>query len=156
MKFVSTQDLSEFENFFKEVSALEKKKVSYGYFDERHYSGLNMATLAAIHEQGWNGLPQRDFIYSTQIAFRNDLNNLTRQLMHDIINKKGYQRGLERIGQGGVKKMKYVIDTGAFSNNKVSESWAEVKGFDQALIHYGDLREATTFKITAYNKKGRE
>lgn len=152
MKFVSTQDLSEFENFFKEVSVLAKKKVSYGYFDDQHYSGLNMATLAAIHEQGWNNLPERNFIYSTQIQFRNDLNNLTRQLVHDIINKKGHTNGLERIGKAGVKKMKTVIDDGLFTNNKVSGSWAAVKGFNEALIHFGDLRQATTFKISAYKK----
>ncbi|AXN57738.1 hypothetical protein [Acinetobacter phage ABPH49] len=156
MKYVSTQDLSAFDNFFNELKVLENKKVSYGYFDERHYSGLNMATLAAIHEQGWNGLPQRDFIYSTQIAFKADLNKMTRQLMYDIINRKGHEEGLRRIGNAGVKKMKYVIDTGAFSNNTVSDNWAAVKGFNEALIHYGDLREATSFKVTPYNPKERD
>lgn len=156
MRFVSTQDLSAFEGFFNEVKVLEKKKVSYGYFDEQHYSGLNMATLAAIHEQGWNDLPERNFIYSTQIQYRNELNNLTLKLMHDIINKKGHMTGLKRIGLRGVKEMKDVIDTGKFSNNKVSKNWAAAKGFSEALVHYGDLRAATTYKVTAHKKGSTE
>ena len=146
--FKSEQDLSALENFYKQVKQLEKQEVNYGYFDERHYSGLNMATLAAIHEQGWNGLPARDFIYSTQINFTKDLQRLTKRLFRDIVNGIGPQNGLEAIGKAGAKKIKYTIDTGTFSNNKVSAKWAETKGFADALIHYGDLRNAATFKVS--------
>lgn len=151
-KFTSEQDLSQLDNFFKQVTALSKKEVDYGYFDERHYSGLNMATLAAIHEQGWNGLPSRDFIYSTQIAFKKELNTYVKGIFRDIISGIGFQNGLDKIGKAGAKKIQYVIDAGLFTNNKVSEKWAMRKGFSEALIHYGDLRNAATYKIS--NSKG--
>lgn len=151
MKFKSTQDLSALTSFHNGVKELCKFQVEYGYFDEAHYSGLNMATLAAIHEQGWNGLPQRDFIYSTQMVFRNDLPKLNKSLYGDIAAGKGHKAGLDRIGKAGAKKIRYVIDGGHFSNNRVSDSWAAIKGFSDALIHYGDLRAASTFKVSKAN-----
>lgn len=147
-KFKSEQDLSALGNFHKQVKQLESREVNYGYFDERHYSGLNMATLAAIHEQGWNGLPARDFIYSTQINFTKDLQRLIKRLFSNIANGISSESGLSSIGKAGAEKIKYTIDTGTFSNNKVSEQWAETKGFSDALIHYGDLRNAATFKVS--------
>ena len=155
MKFKSTQDLSALESFFNQVKELAGFEVQYGYFDEVHYSGLNMATLAAIHEQGWNGLPQRDFIYSTQQAFKDNLKKQLTKMYANMISGKGYRSGLEAIGKAGVRGIKQTIDTGHFSNNKVSASWAAVKGFSDALVHYGDLRAATTFKISTVKKKNK-
>lgn len=148
MAFKSTQDLSALTSFFSQVKELAKFTVKYGYFDDHHYSGLNTATLAAIHEQGWSGLPERNFIYSTQASFRKDLNKHFKMIFRDIINKKDFSRPLQKLGEGGVRAIKVTIDSGHFSNNKVSESWSEVKGFSEALVHYGDLRDATTYKVT--------
>lgn len=134
--------------FHKQVNELAKYKVRYGYFDEPHYSNLNMATLAAIHEQGWGNLPERNFIYSTQLAFRDDLTKHYRMVFNSIIAKKGFTAPLQKLGKAGVRAIKMTIDTGHFSNNKVSQSWAEVKGFEEAMVHYGDLRAATTFKVS--------
>lgn len=147
MKRTSKQDLSAFENFFNDLNELSTKEVEYGFYDDKHYSGLNMATLAAIHEQGWHNLPERNFIYTTSIEFKADLSKLTKRLMNDIINGKGYTKGLERIGRAGAEKIKFTIDAGTFSNPKVSKPWAEVKGFDDAMKHYGDLKNAATFKV---------
>lgn len=147
MKNSTTQDLSELERFFNTVSELATKEVEYGFYDDAHYSGLNMATLAAIHEQGWNNLPERNFIYSTSVQFRADLNRLTKQMMNEIIQRQGYQKGLQRIGNAGSKKIAFTIDAGLFTNSKVSQEWAKVKGFDDAMKHYGDLKNAATFKV---------
>lgn len=155
MKFKSTQDLSALESFYNQVKELAGFEVQYGYFDEVHYSGLNMATLAATHEQGWNGLPQRDFIYSTQLAFKGDLQKHLTKMYRNMIAGKGYRADLNAIGKAGVKGIKQTIDSGHFSNNRVSESWASVKGFSEALIHYGDLRAATTFKVATVKKKNK-
>jgi hypothetical protein len=132
---------------------MSKNEVEYGYFDTPHYSGLNMATLASIHEEGWNKLPARNFIYSTSINFKGDLNKLTKTLMADIASGVGWRKGLERIGKAGVRKIAYTIDTGTFSNPKVSKDWAAVKGFDDALKHYGDLKSGATFKISKGQKE---
>lgn len=153
MAFKSKQDLSALIAFHREVNELAKYKVRYGYFDEHHYSGLNMATLAAIHEQGWGNLPERNFIYSTQLAFRGDLNKHYRMIFNSIIGKKGFMSPLQKLGKAGERAIKMTIDTGHFSNNKVSQMWAGVKGFDAAMVHYGDLRAATTFKVSKLKNK---
>lgn len=147
MKRTSTQDLSELERFYNTLNELSHLEAEYGFYDEAHYSGLNMATLAAIHEQGWNDLPERNFIYSTSVQFRADLNRLTKQMMEEIIRGEGYQKGLQRIGNAGAKKIAFTIDAGLFTNNKVSDKWAAVKGFSEAMKHYGDLKAAATFKV---------
>lgn len=152
MKYTSKQDLSAFTEFYNEVKELTKFQVRYGYFDDVHYSGLNMATLAAIHEQGWGNNPERNFIYSTQIAFKGDLTKQLKRMYRGIIAKKGFRSYLDELGKKGVKAIKLTIDTGDFTNNKVSQEWANVKGFSEALIHYGDLRAATTYKVSQNNR----
>lgn len=148
MRFKSKQDLSALTKFHNQLKQLSGLEVTYGYYDdETHYSGLTMAHLAAIHEFGWNNLPERNFIYSTQLSFRNDLNKHIKSLMNDIIAGKGSTSGLNRIGKSGVEAIKFTIDAGTFSNNKVSDNWAKVKGFSDAMIHYGDLQDATKFKV---------
>lgn len=153
MKFKSEQDLSALTRFNKEINELSHNELEYGYYDTPHYSGLNMATLASIHEEGWNKLPARNFMYSTSIHFKGDLNKLTKTLMADIAAGRGWRKGLERIGRAGSRKITFTIDSGMFSNPKVSKDWAAVKGFDDALKHYGDLKSAATFKISKATKE---
>lgn len=148
-KFTSKQDLSRMENFFKAVKVLDYRQVSYGYYDDIHYSGLNTATLAAIHEQGWNGLPARSFMTSSAIAFNKELKRLQKDLF--VYLAAGGQDPtpiLNMIGKAGVRKIKFVIDTGLFPNNTVSQAWAEVKGFNEAMKHYGDLKQSTSFRVS--------
>ena len=148
-KFTSKQDLSRLENFFKAVQQLESKKVTYGYYDDPHYCGLNTATLAAIHQNGWNGLPARNFMTSASVMFRKDLAKLQKELFgHLAAGGTNIDAQLRSIGQAGANKIKYVIETGSFNINKVSDAWADVKGFSDAMYHYSDLKEATTFKVT--------
>ena len=52
------------------------------------------------------------------------------------------------IGKAGAKKIQFVIDAGKFPHPTVSDSWADVKGFKEALIHYGDLKSAASFKVS--------
>lgn len=148
MKYTSKQDLSAFNEFYSEVKELSKYQVRYGYFDDVHYSELTMATLAAMHEQGWGNLPERNFIYSTQMAFKGDLNKQLKRMYRGIIAKKGFRSYLDELGKKGVKAIKQTIDTGKFSNPKVTQEWANVKGFSEALVHYGDLRAATTYRVS--------
>lgn len=62
-------------NFFNAVKKLDYRQVSYGFFDDPHYSGLNTATLAAIHQEGWNNLPARTFMTSAGVFSRKNLKN---------------------------------------------------------------------------------
>ena len=148
-KFTSKQDLRQFENFFKAVKVLDYRQVTYGFYDEPHYSGLNMATLAAIHEEGWNGLPARSFMTSTAILFAKELKRFQKELFTYLaVGGKDPTPILNMIGKAGAKKIKFVIDSGKFPHPTVSDSWADVKGFNQALIHYGDLKSAASFKVS--------
>lgn len=147
--FKSKQDLSQLENFFKGVMSLEKKTVSYGFYDDPHYSGLNTATLAAIHQEGWNGLPARNFMTSTSVNFRKDLNKLQQELFgHLAAGGTSPDPILRKIGKDGADKIRFIIDAGMFNNNRVSDAWADVKGFSEAGYHYGDLKESATFRIS--------
>ncbi len=154
-KFTSKQDLSQFEEFFKATKVLDYRQVSYGYYDDPHYSGLNTATLAAIHQEGWNGLPARTFMTSAAVAFNKELNTLQKDLFAYLaMGGKNLTPILNRIGKQGARKIQFVIDTGLFPHNTVSDAWADVKGFNKALFHYGDLKESTTFKISKGKDSG--
>lgn len=145
----SYTDTSELENYFKQLKALEKKEVEYGFFDDAHYSGLNMATLAAIHEQGWNNLTERSFIYSTAMHYRGGLANNIKLMHYSIIQGKGFDNHLNKIGKDGADSIRMTIEQGSFPNPKVSRDWASVKGFDDAMVHYGDLGAAATFRVVS-------
>ena len=148
-KFTSKQDLRQFENFFKAVKVLDYRQVTYGFYDEPHYSGLNMATLAAIHEEGWNGLPARSFMTSTSILFAKDLKRFQKDLFaYFAAGGQDATPIFNMIGKAGAKKIQFVIDSGKFPHPTVSDSWADVKGFKEALIHYGDLKSAASFKVS--------
>ena len=138
--FKSQQDTSELDRIFKETMGLEKNTIEYGFFDDPHYSGLNTATLAAIHQEGWNNLPVRNFMTSADILFREeDLPKYTVHVMKAIIDGRGVNAAANRI--------QWVINYGQFSNNQVSAEWAARKGFSEAMYHYNDLVNSVRFKI---------
>lgn len=149
MARTSKTDIRDLERYFKQLSHLSKKEVQYGFYDQKHYSGLNMATLAAIHEQGWNNLPERNFMYSTAILFKTGLAKHIKRMHNAIIQKKPFGPSLEKIGRDGAESLRFTIDQGTFTNPRVSKEWAGVKGFDAAMVHYGDLSSAATFKVTS-------
>ena len=147
--FKSTQDLRQLENFFKAVKTLDFRQVTYGFYDDPHYSGLNTATLAAIHQEGWNGLPARTFMTSAAIAFQKDLKKFQIELFsHLAAGGNDGEPILKRIGKAGAEKIKFVIDAGMFPHNTVSDAWADVKGFSDAMYHYSDLKDSATFKVS--------
>lgn len=152
MKFKSEQNLSQLENFYKAVRQLDYRQLSYGFYDEPHYSGLNVATLAAIHQQGWGGLPERPFMTSAAIAFNKDMQRFQKQLFGQLVSGADPDSVLRKMGQAGANKIKFIIDSGSFPNNTVSDSWAGVKGFSEAMYHYGDLKNSATFKLSKGKK----
>ena len=128
MAFKSKQDLSELGKYFDRVNDLAEQEVEYGFFDEAHYSGLNMATLAAIHEEGWNNLPERNFIYSTSIHYKGGLHKHLQNMHRAIVAGRPATTYLKKIGKDGADSIRMTIAQGSFSNPKVSTDWAKVKG----------------------------
>lgn len=149
----SYTDISELERYFSQLTELAEKEVEYGFYDEKHYSGLTMAYLAAIHEQGWNNLPERNFMYSTSLHFRENLTKHIKRMHNGIIQGRGFNSYLQKIGKDAADSIRFTIDQGSFSNPKVSKDWASFKGFDDAMIHYGDLSSAATFQVVKYQGK---
>ena len=149
MKFTSKQDLSKLENFYKAVKTLDYRQVSYGFYGTPHYSGLNDATIAAIHQEGWNGLPARNFMTTSHIAFQKELKRYQKDLFTYLaLGGRDPTPILRMIGKAGAKKIKFIIDSGSFTNNRVSAAWAAEKGFSEAMFHYGDLKNSATFRIS--------
>lgn len=152
MKKVSTIDFSVMDHYYDQITELEGKEIEVGFFDEPHYSGLNMATLAAIHENGWHNLPERNFMLSTAVHYRGGLYKNLAKLHSDILKRKPYTAALNKIGKDYADSIRFTIDQGTFTNNRVSSEWASVKGFSDAMIHYGDLYSSAKFKIVALTK----
>lgn len=153
-KFTSEQDLSAFMRLGDNVKKLDNKTLEYGYFEKRHSSGLNYATLAAIHEYGWNKLPMRNFMTSTAILFRPELEKAITKLFSDIASGTSAEIALARIAVKATKKIEFVIDQGLFSNPKVktkTQKWRQSVGTNNpsnsALFHYGDLKKGAEWRI---------
>lgn len=149
----SFTDISELKQYFSQLTELSRKEVESGFYDDKHYSGLNTATLAAIHEEGWNNLPERNFMYSTAIHFQEGLAKHIKRMHNGIIQGRGFNSYLDKIGKDAANSIRFTIDQGSFSNPKVSRDWASVKGFDDAMIHYGDLASAATYRVVKYQGK---
>lgn len=152
MRKTSVVDFTVMDHFFEQMTELEGKEIEVGFFDEPHYSGLNMATLAAIHENGWNKLPERNFMLSTAVHYRGALYQNLKKLNNDLLKGKSYNTALKKIGKDYADSIRFTIDQGTFTNNRVSTAWASVKGFSDAMIHYGDLSDAAKFKIVPLTK----
>ncbi len=153
-KFSCQQDLSAFLDLGNKIDQLDKKVVEYGYYDKPHYSGLNYATLAAVHEYGWNNLPMRNFITSSAILFLPELEKLNKKLFKSILSGVSVDTALSEIGIKGAKKIEFVIDRALFSNPIVSSQTTKYRArvgsnnpSNTALFHYGDLKKGTEWKV---------
>ena len=144
MRIKCDVDISKFVAMQKEIEDLDD--VSVGWNNEKHYSGLNMATLAAIHSEGWHDLPRRSFMESAHVRIQAKMQYLNKMLMQ-YIYKGQTAKGLDFIGREYGKLLQDVLYAGDFSNNTVSKQWAGVKGFSDAMRHYGDLIDAVKYFI---------
>jgi uncharacterized protein YaaN involved in tellurite resistance len=58
-----------------------------------------------------------------------------------VVAGKMPETALKIVGQKYVDAITFTIDAGTFSNPKVSPTWAAVKGFDDAMYHFSELRD---------------
>lgn len=143
-------DLSGLKRFERRLKTLCESQVEMGFYDTPHYSGLTDAQLMAIHEFGYNGLPQRNAMLSSALSFKYDLPKYTKQVYNAVVARgQSPEVAMKIVGEKYKQTLVFVIDAGLFSNPKVSKEWSNIKGFSEALYHYNDLKDSAQYKITA-------
>lgn len=132
--------------------AIDGLTVSYGFYSDRHYSGLSVADLARILASGVSfadGQP-RDFMACA--ANNRDLQNYTmkilRQITKEALNgRTQFTSKLNALGQFAQATLYQVIHCGTFNYPHNSPTWAAVKGFDKAMVHTGDLIKSISYRV---------
>lgn len=161
MKATTKMDMSGLRRFEKRLQQLVKTQVEAGFYDDPHYSGMTTAQLMNIHEFGYGNNPQRNVMLTSSLSFKYELPRLIKNVYRSIVVAgKMPETALKVVGQKYVETIQFTIDAGTFSNPKVSPAWAAVKGFDEAMIHFSDLRDSCKYKVTQnaeynFNKGGR-
>lgn|SRR5574343_79557 len=136
-------DLTGLRKFEKKLQALCSKQVESGFFDDPHYSGMTTAQLMTIHEFGYGKLPQRNAMLTSYLSFKYDYTKYIKNVYRSVMfSNASIDAKLNYLGNKYTETIKFTIDAGTFSNPVVSKSWADVKGFSEALIHYGELRDS--------------
>lgn len=111
--------------------------------------GINMATLAAVHEFGSpsRGIPERSFLRSAIIEGRQDISNLVAQGVQVYI-RQGKEIDLmfyDRIGLFASNLVKDKIVKGPFK--PLSDETVKRKGSSKPLIDTGALRQSITWEV---------
>ncbi|HDW9027141.1 TPA: hypothetical protein RNA82_004460 [Escherichia coli] len=132
--------------------AIDGLTVSYGFYSDQHYSGMTVADLARILASGVSfadGQP-RDFM---QVAASNkDLQNYTmkilRQITKEALNGRTQFTGkLNALGKFAETILYQTIHLGTFNYPRNAAAWANVKGFNKAMVHTGDLIKSISYRI---------
>ena len=133
--------------------AIDGLTVSYGFYSDRHYSGLSVADLARILASGVSfadGQP-RDFM---QVAANNrDLQAYTMKILKQITKealsgRTQFTNKLSALGLYAQTILYQTIHLGTFNYPRNSPTWAAVKGFNKAMIHTGDLIKSISYRVT--------
>ena len=149
MKATTKMDMSGLRRLEKRLQQLVKTQVEAGFYDDPHYSGMTTAQLMNIHEFGYGNNPQRNVMLSSSLSFKYELPRLIKNVYRSIVVAgKMPETALKVVGQKYVDAITFTIDAGTFSNPKVSPAWAAVKGFDDAMYHFSDLRDSCKYKVT--------
>lgn len=136
----------------KAKRAIDGLTVSYGFYSDKHYSGMTVADLARILASGVSfadGQP-RDFMECA--ANNSDLRSYTmrilKQITKEALNGRTQFTGkLNALGLYAQTILYQTIHLGTFNYPHNSKAWSEVKGFDKALVHTGDLIKSISYRI---------
>ena len=133
--------------------AIDGLTVSYGFYSDKHYSGMTVADLARILASGVSfadGQP-RDFM---QVAANNrDLQAYTMKILKQITKealsgRTQFTNKLSALGLYAQTILYQTIHLGTFNYPHNSPLWAAVKGFNKAMIHTGDLIKSISYRVT--------
>ena len=136
----------------KAKRAIDGLTVSYGFYSDQHYSGMTVAGLARILASGVSfadGQP-RDFM--TCAANNRDLQSYTmkilRQITKEALNGRTQFTGkLNALGLYAQTILYQTIHLGTYNYPRNSTAWANVKGFNKAMVHHGDLIKSISYRI---------
>jgi hypothetical protein len=149
MKFTSktTSDMKPLNELLSRLTKLESNHVEYGYDDTIHEgSGLPLSELAAIHEYGWYGNPERDFMHQTDINMQIEYKNKFLSDAEEYLYYGGNIVSLyTNFGKLGTKMIKDTINAGNFTEN--SAITIELKGSSKPLIDTGELRDGSKYWV---------
>jgi hypothetical protein len=142
MKFTgkTISDMKPLNELLKRLTKLDTTHVEYGYDSTIHASsGLPISELAAIHEYGWYGNPERDFMHQTDINMRLQHNN---KMVSDVEEYLYYGGNIvslyTQFGKLGTDMIKETISSGHFTEN--SAMTIKLKGRNEPLVDTGELK----------------
>ena len=140
--------LRHLERAYNKWKKLESKKIEYGFFNDSHYSGLNVATLAFYLDSGTTKILPFNFMLRSALSnargMRKNLARLNKEIMQ---GKANYKDIVEDIAKQATEYLQQHMRHGGYTVR--SEAWAKEKGFNDALYHYGDLIEAASYKVVS-------
>lgn len=132
--------------------AIDGLTVSYGFYSDRHYSGLSVADLARILASGVSFADgqQRDFMQCA--ANNSDLRAYTIKILKQITKEalKGrtqFTGKLNALGLYAQTILYQTIHLGTFNYPTNAPAWAATKGFSKAMVHTGDLIKSISYRI---------
>lgn len=136
----------------KAKRAIDGLTVSYGFYSDKHYSGMTVADLARILASGVSfadGQP-RDFM--AVAANNSDLRSYTvkilKQITKEALNGRTQFTGkLNALGLYAQTILYQTIHLGTFNYPHNSPLWAAAKGSDKAMIHTGNLINSISYRI---------
>lgn len=149
MKFTgkTISDMKPLNELLKRLTKLGITHVEYGYDNTIHKgSGLPLSELAAIHEYGWFGNPERDFMHQTNI---NMLLEYKGKFISDAEEYLYYGGNIKSLytnfGKLGTDMIKDTIKAGNFVEN--SAMTIKLKGRDEPLVDTGELMNSAKYWV---------
>lgn len=132
--------------------AIDGLTVSYGFYSDRHYSGLSVADLARILASGVSFSDQQPRDFMEVAANNSDLRAYTMKILKQITKEalKGrtqFTGKLTALGLYAQSILYQTIHLGTFNYPRNSPTWAAVKGFDKAMVHTGALINSISYRI---------
>lgn len=156
-----TSDFSSLTRLLKRMESLENHEVEYGYFagDIHQSSGLPMAELAGLLNDGTEHIPARPFVDDAILAYDRwfDTSKEWRiDVTSYLTDAGGNIRTLyAKYGRYGVDAIKMKIDVNDYEDNDAA--WKQMKlemyGKSMPLVETDELYESGKYRVRKINEK---
>lgn len=154
MSIKTSLDMKGWDKLYKQLEDLDEWEAEAGYYDDvMHESGLTMADLAWINNNGAdlsNGttIPARPFMDQSFMSIAgSDFGQ--KELGDVIMNNSSPKTQMDKLAKQMATQISMSIEYGSFEPN--SPYTISLKGRDDPLIDSGDMKESPQDKVV---KKG--